>query len=150
MRRALMPHLPRHGRGRAAWRAAAVGKAGEVRRSAADGSAAADGMPGRQAAGGERCRNVGVADIDDRLVVDEVQLLHGGRVDLAVEDLFEPGVEFLVHGDGTVQDHCLVAVGRQDPWVVAHEHHQQDHGHQRQRQPHGVDSEAGDQAKGQG
>ena len=38
--------------------------------------------------------NVGVADVDDGLVVDQVQLLDGGRVDLAVQDFLEPGVQF--------------------------------------------------------
>ena len=95
-------------------------------------------------------RIVGVADVNDRFVVDEVQFLNGGRVDGAVEDLLEAGVQVAVAGDGAVQDDCLVPVGRQYPWVVAHEHHQEDQGHQGQRQPHGLDPQSRNEAKGQG
>jgi hypothetical protein len=70
-------------------------------------------------------------------------------VDLAVEDFFKPGVEFAVLGNGTVQDDGLVAVGRQDLWVVPYEHHQQDQGHQGAGQPEGFNAQAGDQPEGQ-
>ena len=70
-------------------------------------------------------------------------------MDRAVEDLLEAGVQFAVPGDGAVQDDGLVAVGRQDPGVVTDEHHQQDQGHQGQRQPHGLDPQARDEAQGQ-
>ena len=67
-----------------------------------------------------------------------------------MQDLLEAGEEFLVAGDCPVQDHQLVPVGRQDSRVVSHEHHQQDHGHQRQRQPQGFDPQARDESEGEG
>ena len=60
-------------------------------------------------------RAVGETDVDDRLVVDEVQLLNGGRVDRALQDFLQAGTQFRVARDGAVQDDRLVAVRRQDP-----------------------------------
>ena len=42
-----------------------------------------------------------------------------------------------------------MAVGRQDPGVVAHEHHQEDQGRQCQREPHRLDSQSRNETKGQ-